>query len=364
MNGTDGSEIYFKGQCQKTPELIDKMSWWSSVLDSWLLFATVHGISKLETIETIVFFGHQCNTTPLFCQAMRNLLLDFDKIRRNKLFSSKRCSMYTLLVQECQDLTGNKGKSSDTGSYGKDPRFSPSHAKVLDEDGIASSCMVLREIFDSASKLMNDVRTSQNSAKGILDRLCITKAIIHRITSIESLPSIGELRAMHILQFATLTGLVPLEFYVYIPLHFSGGPRHWLEQGLGLKKSDFKQEEEFLAFYSEFLYELQQLFNREVTSNIVEQSSCYSARTVVRFDHWLSIPRYVNAQRKDDGSKYLKGDFENCHLQHFFRVFGNRTSKWELQMFDGNEKRCLFQTKPQKYKNFCCWIGEILYFEK
>ena len=87
---------------------------------------------------------------------------------------------------------------------------------------------------------------------------------------------IGPVRSSHIIQLSSLLGLIPIQMYVYLPIHRNyknGGPSKFVLNELGWSFKDIS-DHNFLVLYEKELLHLQDLFNINFTSNMFENLSC------------------------------------------------------------------------------------------
>ena len=334
-----------------------KKSWWSRVLDSFFLLAKVNGMSRNEALEYILFFSHQCNTTPLFCSASDRLARSFKLIRKMR---KNNKTLYSILVETCNEIVGDQdtNKTSDIGCRGKHPRFSAAAAYYYEEKVVKENISKLNNLFQSSMKQFNNMKLKQRSKEGVCQYIQCTQQLITDIS--KAFFGFGTLKAMHLVQLSSLIGLIPLEYYIYIPLHFGGGTGRFLSEGFGLTKSNCTLEE-LNQFNAEMLFNLRGIFNNELTSSMLEQCMCMSARSNLKKDHWLTIPSYENGKLIEDGSKFTKGEFEGETLQKYYRVNGSKAFKWKLESFNGITRSLIL---PQSDESFCKWEGNILKFNK
>lgn len=320
----------------------------------FIVFARAFGMSEREIVEVALFFAHQCTTTTIFAEAMKTITLNFSdyrsRMRPPASRRNNRVSFYTLLAETCATIKGKVGdlyQMKDIGAGGGN-RFGPSNAKVYDEKTVSKIVDYLLETLRSYDSEMDSISVNQTKKEGIFKRLKLTESLIKLLAENKLLKSISNIRSAHLVQIASLFGLISLEFYVYIPPHFGGGTGKFLRDHLGVDEYNMsKTENGLIDWFSGFLMELQNAFNRDVTSNIVEQTFCYSARGKLRKDHWLQYITYTGGELQQDLRRYNNGSFKNDELQYFFHIRGHGRSSWTLEMFDGKTKYILRSSLKQ-----------------
>ena len=90
---------------------------------------------------------------------------------------------------------------------------------------------------------------------------------------------IGDVRSTTMINFASLLGILPLDYYVYIPMHLTGGPGKFLknEMSWDLVVSSIPGgtiSEKLCEWTNRELKEMQELFTSELFPNMYENGSC------------------------------------------------------------------------------------------
>lgn len=333
-----------------------RKAWWSAPLDKFFSFAAVHGMNKTTAIEYVLFFGHQTGSTPVLGSAMDRLIQDFHSVKKLNT-SNKKASLYTLLVNTCRKMKDNE--STKDVAHGIFQRYSPTNIAVFEEEKIIEKFVkFIRKAIDKANSAMRKVSSKEKHVDGILKRLQIVQDFLNVLQQINS---IGPVRSMHMMQLLSLIGLLDLSFYVYTPLHMSGGPAKFLVNELG--KENNMSEQEVLAYNAVLLQDCRQTFNNEARSDVLEQTFCYSSRGVLKQDCFLKGIKISAAEGSsfiEDQSKLKRVVFQKEKFQNFFRIKGEKKFQWNLQMFNGNELQIMHGVKVDT--PMVEWREERLFF--
>lgn len=333
----------FKYKMATVHEAVDKMAFFSPLLHMLYLYSHVTGsVSKQVTICYILFFGHQCNTTVTIVTAMLHLLEDDISI-------TTKLSFYTRLVLCCQSLKNLPSSSSckDVGC-GRHPRHQPSNNTVYPEEDVLSYVFYLNMKFDEYTQRSNALPSSMTYEHFILF-LSLQQAIE------TELPGVGHLRATHIILLGSLLGLLPLTFYVYVPMHLHGGPGKFLKEDMGWNNNNNSnsnsKNDTMIHWTIDTMKELHALFTTEFTPNMYENASCILGRNSTKYDIHYYLPWYDVESHKLTDPK----------MQLYFRVNGKRNNNWQVEAYDGYRtiimegylctKECLSTIYDRDYKS-------------
>ena len=274
----------------------------------------------------VLFFAHQCNSTTTIVKALVNIV---QRMVEKDDAKGSSDSFYHQLVKECcsvkHKIFNAYNKDVGAGSYN---RFQPSNCKILNEVQVQCAVTHLRMLFNDLSNSMSMAKDTQSKYKLVLHALNLIK------DECEILPGIGKFRGAHLLQLSTLVGLLPFEYYVYIPLHPEGGTGNFLKETL--KLSDYLSEskgtptrlteEVLLDWTVAEMKHMQNLFSLDYTGNLNENLHCILGR---------------NSQKKDVG--YQLPWYDHCSntltprdIQLAFRVSGQKKNKFLLEAYDGS----------------------------
>ena len=150
---------------------------------------------------------------------------------------------------------------------------------------------------------------------------------------------IGDVRSMTMINFASLLGILPLDYYVYVPMHLSGGPGKFLknEMSWDLVVSSIPGEtisEKLCEWTNRELKEMQELFTSELFPNMYENGSCIISRGIIRDDPYFMLPWY-----DCNSKKVTEPKFQLC-----FRVIGHKRNTFELEVFDGCSRHIIISS--------------------
>ena len=212
--------------------------------------------------------------------------------------------------------------STDVGD-GNHPRFLISHTPVFTRDVVDSTVEMLLALCNEMNERMK--RTTKDIETLHLVQFFTCKC--------QDIPGIGPLRGQMMVQLFALFGLVPLQYYTFIPMHLKGGPGTFMEEEMRWDKLSGKNLFEWNAG---IVNEMQALYNKEFTYNMFENAACEISRNDVRDDLYFAIPTV-----SDDGTSKprLNLDFKSRRMQFNFRVDGNRCNNWILQMYAGGKNK-------------------------
>jgi hypothetical protein len=319
---TVDSTSIFKYKMATIPEAVDKMAYFSPLLHMLYLYSHVVGsLSKQVTICYALFFGHQCNTTLNIVTAMLYIIEDHTLSRHSVL---KKQSFYTQLAHTCQILKKIPSSSlcQDIGS-GRNARHQPSNNTVYTEEDVLRYVFFLNMKFEEYSERSNALPSHMSR-----EHFCLFLSLKQTLEN--ELPGVGNLRASHIILLASLVGLLPLSFYVYVPMHLHGGPGTFMKEDMCWNSNNTyrhyqKKDDSIVHWTFDTMKELHVLFTTEFTPNMYENASCILGRKSRRYDTHYYLPWY------DKGSKQLTIPKMQLH----FRVNGKRNNDWEVEAFDG-----------------------------
>ena len=228
--------------------------------------------------------------------------------------------------------------SHDVGS-GENPRFSTSCVEVFTHEQLQAATKKLMEICHEMSIRMADTHND------------IQKLLVAQQFALEcqdAMVGIGPIKGQMMVQLCALFGIVPLDFYTFLPIHLKGGPGVFMKEMMNWEKSHSKC---LLQWNVDIVSKLQQIYNKEVTYNLFENGGCEIGRKNTPNDLYFLIP---NATKEKQGR--IKFMFNTSRLQFFFRVDGNRSNDWRVQMFaGGSNKIILFCDKKNKLEPVLEW---------
>ena len=275
---------YYRHKVALFDEAVDKMSFWSAILHIHYMYCFKYGSTIEDTFSLIIFFCHQCNTTEIITQAMINIIIKFESRP-----SSKSHHLYHILSKECKRIIDKNDLCTDVGSGGSHTRFSVSNNRLY---SISDLNRIIPMIQNELSKASNNFYKLKQSST-----IDISNQIEQLSEKIQSLPGIGPLRACHIVQLASLIGIIPLQFYTNITANFKmkGGPINFFKNELQWKQDNIKMN------YFKELSDLQELYTCNLTSNMFKNLSCILGRKKKRRDIMFHFPIF-NKEKKTTSS--------------------------------------------------------------
>ena len=155
---------------------------------------------------------------------------------------------------------------------------------------------------------------------------------------------IGQFRTGHLIQLSALLGLLPLDFYVYVPLHTNGGTGNFINKymmtGVNAVSATTQQpsiDDKMILFTDSEMKRLQSLFNNNFTGNMLENTACIIGRTMKKKDVFYYLPWYDP----------VKKELTNANsLQLMFYITCPRGYEYVLMANDGT---AVMHLKPDSY---------------
>lgn len=311
-------------------EAVDKMAYWSSILHLYYLYALKNELVMEDIFGFVLFFSHQCNGTYVFVRAMMNIITEEGGT------STPTKSLYYRLTEQCCELKKidfNGGEVKDVGC-GPFPRHQTSNNQVFDGDQLSLVITKLNVLFANFGKQMKETNKKDDK-----DKYRIVQELMYKLsakTSRFKIPGHGELRAMHLIQLSALIGILPLGFYVYTPMHLTGGPKKYLEQLHNYRTpTNMGEAEGLLEWTVRENQELQKHFTSEFTGNMHENAACIIARGNIKKDIIYQLPWYQS--RNSNIFKSI------CQLM--FRVNGYGKNDWTLECYSGGNRSVVLHSK-------------------
>jgi hypothetical protein len=264
----------------------------------------------------VLFFAHQCNSTVTIVGAMKIILNSTTRNENHK-------HLYFHLATLCCKLREKAEAVKDVGS-GEYNRHQPSSTTLFTEGEINKAIMSMKQLYAMYELKLKDVKT--NKLRNMLQLFdSLQKELISEIMGL------GAMRSMHMILLSSLVGLLPLEYYVNVPMHMSGGPKTFLTEMMNYSsfkhsEKDTTKKDKLLAWTVTEIKVLQELFTKEFTPNMFENVSCMIGRKSQKYDVFYFLPWY------DIDKKSMTCD----NIQLCFRVNGKKTGNWVLEAFDGN----------------------------
>lgn len=307
---------FFKHKMAIIPEAIDKMAYFSSLLHVFYLYIYCSStVCKETAINFVLFFGHQCNTTVTIVSAMLCIIEN----NVTKCGSSK-VTLYAQLAKTCCVLKGQKNNKNIDVGCGINNRHQPSNNRVYTKEEVYSYVFFLNNTFEDYTRRSNKIQHQMCCERFELF-MSLNNALV------KELPGIGHLRATHIILMAALMGLLPLEFYVYVPMHLNGGPGTFMKEEMGWNSTLYGAQNDVMLvkWTVTTMKELQFLFTTEYTPNMNENASCILGRKTKKYDTHYFLPWYDSSLNQLTEPK----------MQLHFRLNGRKSNHWHVETHDG-----------------------------
>lgn len=134
---------------------------------------------------------------------------------------------------------------------------------------------------------------------------------------------------------ASLLGIIPLQYYVYLPSHLEGGTGNFLTNEFGFSDIKSKDIETLLERHNESFLELNDVYGNNFTSNMFENMACILGRSRKKtFDVFYYLPW---VKKTVMGIKELTLE---TNIQCVFRIKVHSTKKIEL-LCKSNDKESI-----------------------
>ena len=287
-----------------------------------------NGYNDKDVLMFVLFFAHQCNTTVTIVNAMVAIMSGDFKMSKSESFYCNLCKACC----KCKGLTFKDG-IKDVGA-GIENRHRASSALILSEDEAKLYCTSLRKMLKKANDDVSVI--PKHDTKALL--LCHYNLCAGMRKKFRN---IGPVRSMHLVSLASLVSLVPLAFYVHVPMHNSGGPGNFLKEQMGWEVTRHQYLEEnddakLIGWTASLMKEMCLNFGPEWTPNMLENATCIMCHCKEKKDVHYLLPWNC-----------VKSGHDNSYHQLEFRVFGNKQCEWELLCFDGKSKHTILsRSKP------------------
>ena len=297
---SQGTSCIFKDKMALTNEAIDKCGYWSSLLHVFYMFSYINGLERNDAISFVLFFSHQCNTTIVIVKAMLDIMSQ-DKKR------NPQQSLYSMLC-DASEVYNETKNSKDVGCKGGIyQRFSPSNLLKYSESQVYEAIKDLEIYFAESTSEYHEKEKSKITPADCFK--CYRKLQ----KKVSKLYGFGPIRSSHLIQLAALLGLIPIQFYAYMPAHLVGGTgQFWINEfNFDINK---KSESEFDTCYEKEFINLQNIYGMNLTSNMVENLSCILGRKEPAKDLFYYLPWVT---KDEDGNSILSKD---TNIQLTFRL--------------------------------------------
>ena len=107
---------------------------------------------------------------------------------------------------------------------------------------------------------------------------------------------IGPVRASHLIQLASLLGVIPLYYYVFLPSHLEGGTGTFLKEELGFDNIHKSDKDTLLEKHTLEMNQLNDIYGYNFTSNMFENMCCILGRgeNKATYDIYYYLPWVKN----------------------------------------------------------------------
>ena len=331
----------FTHKMYTTNEAIDKIGWWSSLLHMYLLYCWNFELKTDDIMCLILFFSHQCTTTTTIVGALQYLLLE-----KTTTTMKTSITLYTRLVNVCNKLNNTPKRTSDTGS-GRHPRFQTTDNKIYSDEEVLIMIDVMNTIFAHYTKIMNELNLSRSDRTDYLKKFFLYSTLLQEFDNpsktkldiqykIEPFlfKGLSTIRINHLIGFASLIGILPIDYYVCTPIHSHGGVGNFIQDVI--PKGSSQQNKDLLQWNATMINNLQNIFSCKFTPNMFENLLCIISRKRSRFDIYYLLPTL----NKDTGN-IIVGE----KIQLFFRINGHDKGMWNVEVFNGKYVSTLLSTE-------------------
>ena len=173
----------------------------------------------------------------------------------------------------------------------------------------------------------------------------------------DRIPGIGDLRSIHLIVLSALVGILPLEFYIYVPMHYSAASKKFLDNEMDYQNynhsiKDRNNQDKLLSWTANEMKELQLHFTKNFTPNMLENAACIISRTNAKKDVFYCLPWYDHTT-----NQLTAADIQLC-----FRLKREETNVWKLEAFDGKNTYCFLHSNNHS-KNiiqYCTYGHDIV----
>ena len=256
--------------------------------------------------------------------------------------------MYTRLVKVCNTLNGTPHRTSDTGS-GRHPRFQTSDSTIYSDHHVIIMMDVMNKIFGHYSVIMNKLNETRYERTNYKKKFLMYSMLLSEFdnpsgTKLDNkyknepflFKGLSTIHINHLIAFASLVGVLPIDYYVCIPVHSSGGVGTFLQDVLRRAGTRTKQKDELIEWNTSTINDLQNIFSSKMTPNMLENMLCIIARKRPRLDIYYLLPS-MNKENND----IVIGE----QIQLVFRINGHDKGMWCVEVFNGKEISTFLSTE-------------------
>ena len=244
--------------------------------------------------------------------------------------------MYKMLTEVCLELNPTKNSCDKDVGSSKYNRHQTTATTLLSSSEVKEVISIMKSDFSI-------YREKMTCSKRLVlrERLELFHDLQQRL--IKSIPGIAQIRSMHLILISSLVGILPLEFYINVPMHHSGGPQTFLEKEMNYSNYDHcdrdkSKSAKLLTWTAVELNMLQILFTKNLTANMFENAACMISRGSKKVDVFYFMPWY-----NDLTSKLTPDTIQLCFCLKLLE-----SNTWNLEAFDGKNSYCFLSTDPNR----------------
>lgn len=320
------------------PEAIDKMAMWSSLLHMFSVYVLKYGLYFEDVLSFALFYAHQCTGTCTIVPAMVVICED-NYIWKNPMHRAG--SLYLELARVCIDLRNLPvGKLKDVGAS-KIPRIQTSSSTLYTREQLQSITFLSNEIFASYRVYMGNTKTNDLYSKlKLYNDLKDLLKMQEDAKKNKLFKGLLTVRLDHFVSLSSLLGLLPLDYYVNVPMHLSGGPGCFMTDDVDFASQEkdiqgHTKEEKLLNWNCSIMKEMENIYTRDFTPNMLENTSCIIGRGDKKRDVFYFLPRFCSAKIVHVNQ-----------MQLCFRVEGYGCKDWCIEAYNG-DKLIIFSSNSQ-----------------
>ena len=304
-------------------ESVDEMSHFSSILHMFYLYIHINGVTNDFLFGYLLFFGHQCKSTQSIVTIMNYVLSDPSL---QPILQNQKYTFYSKLVTISKMLLKRGIQTNDIGGSGKHHRHATSH-KCYSDSCISHYSQMLNKIFAHYSLRYKEIKRNKSL---IRERFVLFNNLNCCLE--ESLPGIDSHRIKHMVLCASLFGILPLDFYVYVPMHLNGSTGLFMRKQMNWNKTVMALngrtiKDKVLNWSVTTTKILQRDFTSELTPKMIQHAIGMLGRNYRRYDIHYYLPWF------DKKSKQLS----KPNMQFHFRVNGYKKNDFQLEVFNGKD---------------------------
>ena len=291
---------------------VDQMSYFSSVLHVFYLFVHKFGVTTNMVFSFVLFFAHQCNSTISLVSAMIYLMksmLPDTPFEEDISLYSKLSNVFTMFDYN-QQL--KKMVSSSRHSHHQSDNLTR-----YTEEEVFQYIHFLNKTFAKFSSSMKNIRKQLTIERFQLFNQ-LKSSIIHE------LPGFDESRATDMILVSSLVGLLPLDYYINLPMHLFQANGQFMSREMNWNTSSG----DIMMWSLSTIKCLQTHFTNKLTPNMFERATNILGRSdeSQQYDIHFYFPWYNS----------VSNQFTAPKMQFYFRMNGLCNNDWKLEVFNGS----------------------------